>query len=153
MKTARFEEGQLVWYYIPRSRKGMCRKWECSNVGAFKVIKKLNDVNYVIKRSPRAKPKIAHIDRLTPYYGDTPVVWQATDGDLSTTGSAIEDPGDVAADVAQAATAPKGTKRPTRRRRRSAAPPNGCDTPDRAASRRPVRAPAWLDGNTTTLTQ
>ena len=86
-----------------------------------------------------------HIDRLTPYYGDTPEVWQATDGDLPNTETAIEGPGDVAADVAQAATVPGGTKRPTRRRRRSAAPPNGCDMPDRAASRRPVWAPAWLD--------
>jgi len=76
VKTARFEEGQLVWYYSPRRRKGMCRKWECSNVGGFRVMKKLNDVNYIIQKSPRTKPIIVHIDRLTPYRGDIPAVWQ-----------------------------------------------------------------------------
>ena len=145
VKTARFEEGQLVWYYVPRSRKGFCRKWECNNVGAFKVMKKLNDVNCVIKRSPRAKPIIVHIDRLSPYYGDTPKVWQVTAGDVSTTEATIVDPADVFPDVTQAAAAPEGSKRTTGRRGRSEAPPTGCDMPGRPARRRPARAPAWLD--------
>ena len=76
VKTASFKEGQFVWYYIPRNRRGYNRKWELNNRGPYRVMKKLNDVNFIIQRTQKTKPIVAHIDRLSLYYGQTPAEWE-----------------------------------------------------------------------------
>jgi len=43
-------------------------------------MKWINLVNYVIQRSPRTEPFVAHVDRLTAYVGEIPA------GDGSTAG-------------------------------------------------------------------
>ena len=113
VKTAKFAEGQFVWHYIPRNRKGFNKKWELNNRGPFRIMKKLNDVNYIIQKSPRARPTIVHIDRLTPYYGNSPAIWKA-----ETTNRAITDVHSdvtVATDKTSTAAAQRATvnKRPT----------------------------------------
>jgi len=37
------------------------------------VEKTLNDVNYLIRRTPRSKAIVAHVDKLRQYYGEPPV--------------------------------------------------------------------------------
>jgi len=76
VKTTRFQEGDMVFYYVPRNRKGLCRKWSLDNRGPYRIQRKLNDVNYIIQRSPQAKPPIVHIDRITKYHGEVPANWK-----------------------------------------------------------------------------
>lgn len=62
-----FKEGDLVWLYNPKRRKGKSPKLQQSWEGPYKVIKQINDVVYRIQQSPRTKMKVVHIDRLTRY--------------------------------------------------------------------------------------
>ena len=37
----------------------------------------INDVNYVLRKTPKSKPIIAHIDKLRQYFGEVPALWEA----------------------------------------------------------------------------
>ena len=81
VKSAQFKVGDLVYYYVPRKHIGKNRKWALDNRGPFTVIPKINDVNYVIQKSPTANRLIVHIDRLTKCHvdaGDTVGAERAT---------------------------------------------------------------------------
>ncbi|GBO14788.1 hypothetical protein AVEN_205531-1 [Araneus ventricosus] len=62
-----FKEGDQVWMYNPKRRRGLSPKLQQNWEGPYTIVKKLNDVIYRIQRSPNAKPKVIHINRLTPY--------------------------------------------------------------------------------------
>ncbi|GBL98624.1 hypothetical protein AVEN_139300-1 [Araneus ventricosus] len=62
-----FKEGDLVWMYNPKRRRGLSLKLQQNWEGPYTVVKKLNDVVYRVQRSPNAKPKVIHINRLAPY--------------------------------------------------------------------------------------
>ncbi|GBO01648.1 hypothetical protein AVEN_68079-1 [Araneus ventricosus] len=62
-----FEEGDLVWMYNPKRWRGMSHKLQQNWEGQYTVVKKLNDVVYRVERSPNAKPKVVHTNRLDPY--------------------------------------------------------------------------------------
>ncbi|GBN46038.1 hypothetical protein AVEN_86405-1 [Araneus ventricosus] len=62
-----FEEGDLVWMYNPKRRRGLSPKLQQNWEGPYTVVKKLNDVIYRVQRSPNAKLKVIHINRLAPY--------------------------------------------------------------------------------------
>jgi len=86
VKSAQFKVGDLVYYYVPRKHVGKNRKWTLDNRGPFTVIRKINDVNYVIQKSPTANCLIVHIDRLTKCHvndGDTVGAGEATPAETS----------------------------------------------------------------------
>ncbi|GBN85257.1 hypothetical protein AVEN_41122-1 [Araneus ventricosus] len=62
-----FKEGDLVWMYNPERRRGLSPKLQQNWEGPYTVVKKLNDVVYRVQKSPNAKPKVIHINRLAPY--------------------------------------------------------------------------------------
>ncbi|GBN03365.1 hypothetical protein AVEN_268075-1 [Araneus ventricosus] len=62
-----FKEGDLVWMYNLKLRSGLNPKLQQNWEGQCTVVKKLNDVVYRVQRSPNAKPKVIHINRLAPY--------------------------------------------------------------------------------------
>ncbi|GBN83554.1 hypothetical protein AVEN_153952-1 [Araneus ventricosus] len=62
-----FKEGDLVWMYNPKRRRGLSPKLQQNWEGPYTVVKKLNNIVYRIQRSPNAKPKVIHIHRLAPY--------------------------------------------------------------------------------------
>ncbi|GBM87336.1 hypothetical protein AVEN_133987-1 [Araneus ventricosus] len=62
-----FKEGDLVWMYNPKRRRGLSPKLQQNWEGPYTVVKKLNDIVYRVQRSPNAKPKVIHINRLAPY--------------------------------------------------------------------------------------
>ncbi|GBO40956.1 hypothetical protein AVEN_271603-1 [Araneus ventricosus] len=62
-----FKEGDLVWMYNPKRRRGPSPKLQQNWEGPYTVVKKLNDVVYKVQRSPNAKTKVIHINRLAPY--------------------------------------------------------------------------------------
>ena len=62
-----FEAGEKVWLYNPTRRKGRSPKLQNAWEGPYNVISKINDLVYRIRRSPKAKMKVVHLDRLQPY--------------------------------------------------------------------------------------
>jgi hypothetical protein len=79
----RFEVGQFVWYYYPRTPPGRATKWQRFYSGPYRVERAVNDVNYVIRRTPRARPIIVHVDKLKRYFGSTPLCWDGAVGSPS----------------------------------------------------------------------
>jgi hypothetical protein len=69
------EPGDYVLYYCPRRKRGRYQKWRrlCS---ICRVESRFNDILYSIRTTPRAKPILAHIDRLRRYEGEIPDVWK-----------------------------------------------------------------------------
>jgi hypothetical protein len=67
VKECRFRVGDRVWYFSPRKYRNRSPKWLLQTAGPFEVIRKLNDVNCVIRKSPRHPSFTVHIDRLRPY--------------------------------------------------------------------------------------
>ena len=61
-------------FYVPQRKIGRNQKWRrlCKLV---QIVRRLNDVLYCIRSSPRAPPIIAHIDRLRPFDGEPPASW------------------------------------------------------------------------------
>ena len=70
------EPGQVIWLYNPTRRIGVCSKLTSKWKGPYVVIRKLDDVTYLVKNSPKQKTKLYHIDRLlAPYRGRNPPTW------------------------------------------------------------------------------
>ncbi|GBM44292.1 hypothetical protein AVEN_23345-1 [Araneus ventricosus] len=53
--------------YNPKLWRGLSPKLQQNWEGPYTIVKKLNDVVYRVKRSPNAKPKSIHTNRLAPY--------------------------------------------------------------------------------------
>jgi hypothetical protein len=65
VKPQQFAEGSAVYVYVPRRIKGRTPKWQCYYKTEGTVVKKLNDVTYVVKsKSWRDGPRIVHADKL-----------------------------------------------------------------------------------------
>jgi len=47
-----------------------------TNRGPYRIIKRLNDVNFVVQRLPTSGMEIVHIDRLTRFHGTVPKLWK-----------------------------------------------------------------------------
>jgi hypothetical protein len=59
--------GDRVWYFSPRKYRNKSPQWSLQTSGPFEVMRKVNDVNYVVRRSVRHPSFVVHIDRLRPY--------------------------------------------------------------------------------------
>ncbi|GBN32420.1 hypothetical protein AVEN_169514-1 [Araneus ventricosus] len=62
-----FKEGDQVWMYNPKRRRGLSTKLQQNWEAPYTVVKKLNDIVFGVQRSPNAKPKAIHINWLAPY--------------------------------------------------------------------------------------
>ena len=78
VKPKAFQLNDLVWYYYPRRLQGRSAKWSRFYTGPYRITSVLNDVNFVLKKSPRSKAIIAHIDKLRTYFGPVPACWEST---------------------------------------------------------------------------
>jgi len=76
VKTTKFQEGDFVWHFIPRPKKGLNKKWLLSNIGPYRIIRQINDVNFIVHRSPESQPEIVHIDRLSRFHSTIPAKWK-----------------------------------------------------------------------------
>jgi hypothetical protein len=65
-----YNAGDAVWFYNPLRTKGLNPKLQRPWQGLFLITERINDVIYRFKRSPRAKPKVVHHDRLKLYIGE-----------------------------------------------------------------------------------
>ena len=69
IKQKMFAEGSFVLLFSPLKKRGFFSRWQVTWKGPFHVIKKLNDTNYVLQKSPRSKGFITHGERLKEYHG------------------------------------------------------------------------------------
>lgn len=69
VRLVEYQEGDVVWKYNPAKTRGrsfkLTRPWQ----GPFVIVKKLSDVTFRIRASPRGKPQIIHADRIKPCIG------------------------------------------------------------------------------------
>ena len=77
----RFKLNSYVWFYCPKLHAGRGRKFRKLTDGPYRIIRILNDVNYVIQKHPGSRPQICHVDRLLKYEGETPKVWLRYDAE------------------------------------------------------------------------
>ena len=61
------EAGQLVWLHDPSRKRGVCHKQQNKWKGPYLVTRKLDDLTYLVKKSPSQPIKAFHLDRLLPY--------------------------------------------------------------------------------------
>jgi hypothetical protein len=69
------EPGSFAWYFCPRRKRGLYQKWRRLCEICY-VEKRFTDVTYSIRTAPRARPIIAHIDRLRKFEGEVPEIWR-----------------------------------------------------------------------------
>jgi len=55
-------------YYYPRKLKGRSPKWYRYYVGPYRVVKRLNDVTYMMRLHDRTRAIIVHVNKLKPCY-------------------------------------------------------------------------------------
>lgn len=70
-----YKEGQAVWLHDTSRKVGVCQKLAHRWKGPYVVIKKIDDLTYLGKRSRNLIGKIFDIDRLLPYHGRKPIKW------------------------------------------------------------------------------
>jgi hypothetical protein len=64
VRPVKFKEGDLVWLYTPRRYQGRSPKWGKNYTGPFQIIRAYGQVNYVLRKSTRTVPFVAHVDKL-----------------------------------------------------------------------------------------
>ena len=64
VRAKKFGEGDKVWYFYPRKYVKRSRKWSFVYVGPYTVVKKLTDLTFLIRKSPKDKPIVVHVDKL-----------------------------------------------------------------------------------------
>jgi hypothetical protein len=67
--SAGYHEGERVWLYRPTRMKGKSPKLQPSWEGPYTIVTRINDVVYRIRKNPKSKMMIVHLDRLAPYQG------------------------------------------------------------------------------------
>lgn len=67
-KANPFKEGDLVWLYYPKRRKGRCPKLQRNWEGPYTIVGLIGDVNYRIRKGNSTKVHIIHRNRLAPYF-------------------------------------------------------------------------------------
>ena len=75
VRSVKFDVGDLCYFYYPRLFAGRGHKFRNQTSGPWKVIRKVNEVNYSIQKSPKSKATIVHVDRTMKYFGEVPKCW------------------------------------------------------------------------------
>jgi len=69
IKPKHFDVGSFVLVYTPpKQQSHVYGKWKVAWQGPFRVMKRLNATDYIVKRSQKAKDFIVHGDRLREYF-------------------------------------------------------------------------------------
>jgi len=53
-----------VLVYDPRKKRGKFAKWQVCWKGPVTVERRLNDINYALRKTAKSKPVVVHIDRM-----------------------------------------------------------------------------------------
>lgn len=68
-KGREFQEGERVWVFNPRRKKGRCPKLDSAWEGPCLILQKISEVVYKVKLRTRQRVVVLHRDRLAPYLG------------------------------------------------------------------------------------
>jgi hypothetical protein len=60
-----YQKGESVWLYRPTRTKGRSPTLQFSRQVPYKVITRINDVVYMIQRTPTSRMMVVHFDRLS----------------------------------------------------------------------------------------
>ena len=71
VRPLKFHRGEWVLYYNPRKFQGRQQKWQ-RKFSPYLVIKELPPVNYLIQKTRRSRPIVAHVDKLKTWHTDNP---------------------------------------------------------------------------------
>lgn len=74
-KKRTLKAGQLVWVYDTLRKAGVCQKLTMRWKGPFLITRRIDDVTYMVKKSPKQPAKVHHIDRLRKYEGLKRPAW------------------------------------------------------------------------------
>ena len=61
VRGVEFTAGELVLVYYPRTHKSRSKKWTSRYVGPCMIVRRINAVNYVIKKSPKSQESVIHV--------------------------------------------------------------------------------------------
>ena len=67
-KPQSYQPGDLVWVYSPRQYQGRTPKWARCYSGPWEVVRRVNTVNYVVKKSQKAVGVVIHVNKMKPYH-------------------------------------------------------------------------------------
>ena len=69
VRLVRYHPGDVVWLHNPTRTKGRSPKLTRPWTGPYVIVQSVNDVNFRLQASPRAKSQIVHADRMKPCIG------------------------------------------------------------------------------------
>ena len=75
VRSRKYNIGDWVYYYNPRTYRGRQDKWSRKFSGPYLVIDVTSPVNVTLQRSRKSKSFIVHIDKVKPYLSETPKSW------------------------------------------------------------------------------
>ena len=70
-----FRVGDVALLYQPLKQVGKSPKLQCFWKGPFVVTRRINDVNYELRKDPKAPPQIVHYNRMRRYKGECDTSW------------------------------------------------------------------------------
>ena len=86
--TELFEQGEQVWLYNPKRKKGLIPKLISPWDGPYTIIKRLSDVTYRIQRTGGSPMRVVHYNRLWKHQGAPHFSWER---DVSTASTGESD--------------------------------------------------------------
>ena len=70
-----YQPGDMVWYKTDISQLHLAPKLRKPYEGPYLVVKRINDLNYVIQCGAQGKRRLVHHNKLKPYEGTTKFKW------------------------------------------------------------------------------
>ena len=70
VRPKQLEENDEVLLFDPRKKRGKYTKWSVTWIGPFRVQKRLNSCNYVLRKSAKSRPFVVHVDSCLLYTSD-----------------------------------------------------------------------------------
>ena len=64
VRAKQFSVGDWVWYFYPRKYIKRSRKWGFTYVGPYEIVQQHSWLTFAIRKTPRDKPIVVHIDKL-----------------------------------------------------------------------------------------
>ena len=68
VRKAEYSVGDWVWYYYPRKFTQKSPKWQRNYTGPYKIVRVIEPVNFVLRKTPRSAPFVVHMDKIKKCY-------------------------------------------------------------------------------------
>ena len=79
VRQQKFNVGDWVWYYYLRRYKGKSPKLQKNYIWPYVIIRVIEPSNYVLQKSPKAKPFVVHVDKIKQCYNPSTPNWVIDD--------------------------------------------------------------------------